>query len=248
MKKALIQKEPNTKIVKHEPKSMTPMDMISMAVEQKADLTVIEKLMDLQDRWEKTEARKAFVHSMNAFKSNLPDIYKKKKADFGSGKAKYDYASLDNITDVITENLSKHQLSFRWDTKTDNGKIVVTCILTHDMGHSEQTTLEAPSDTTGNKNAIQAIGSTITYLQRYTLLSMTGMAAKNMDTDGNIPEELITDEQCRTLITMVQSLKTPNAAKNLLTILKVGDFKSLPAKQYDSAVTMINLKNKVDSK
>jgi hypothetical protein len=36
----------------------------------------------------------------------------------------------------------------------------------------------------GSKNAIQAIGSAVTYLQRYTLLSATGLAAKNGDNDG----------------------------------------------------------------
>jgi hypothetical protein len=51
------------------------------------------------------------------------------------------------------------------------------------MGHSERTTLSATADTSGSKNSIQAIGSTVTYLQRYTLLAAVGLAAGG-DDDG----------------------------------------------------------------
>jgi ERF superfamily len=60
----------------------------------------------------------------------------------------------------------------------------VTCILTHQMGHSEETTLAGAPDNSGSKNSIQAIGSTVTYLERYTLLAATGLAAANGDNDG----------------------------------------------------------------
>jgi hypothetical protein len=57
------------------------------------------------------------------------------------------------------------------------------------MGHSEETTLRAIPDTSGSKNSIQAIGSTVTYLQRYTLLAAVGMAAAGMDNDGRAADE-----------------------------------------------------------
>ena len=44
--------------------------------------------------------------------------------------------------------------------------------------------LSAPPDSSGSKNSIQAIASTLTYLQRYTLLSITGLAASEADDDG----------------------------------------------------------------
>jgi hypothetical protein len=62
-------------------------------------------------------------------------------------------------------------------------RISVTCILSHRDGHSEETTLSGPPDASGNKNAIQAIGSTLTYLQRYSLVQALGLAAAN-DDDG----------------------------------------------------------------
>jgi hypothetical protein len=62
--------------------------------------------------------------------------------------------------------------------------VKVTCKLTHKQGHSEEVTLEAPLDTSGGKNNIQAMGSSVSYLERYTLLAITGLATKEQDDDG----------------------------------------------------------------
>jgi hypothetical protein len=66
------------------------------------------------------------------------------------------------------------------------------------MGHSELTKMTAPSDTSGQKNSIQAIASTITYLQRYTLLAATGLTTKDMPDDdgkGGVKEPIKSKEQ-----------------------------------------------------
>jgi hypothetical protein len=72
----------------------------------------------------------------------------------------------------------------------------VTCFLTHRMGHKDDGTyIEAPADTSGKKNAIQAVGSTITFLQRYTLLAAVGLAPKDAipDDDGRSHAEPLPD-------------------------------------------------------
>jgi hypothetical protein len=58
------------------------------------------------------------------------------------------------------------------------------CIVEHRDGHSEDTSLTAQPDNSGKKNSIQAIGSTITYLQRYLLKLALGIAASK-DDDAN---------------------------------------------------------------
>ena len=81
--------------------------------------------------------------------------------------------------------LADYGLHHDWRTsQTPNGGVTVTCVLTHRDGHSEQTSLSAPADDSGNKNGIQQIGSTINYLQRYTLMAITGLAAQDTDDDG----------------------------------------------------------------
>lgn len=177
--------------VNHTPATVapvTPMEMLAMAVQQGADLEKLEKLMGLQERWEANEARKAFVAALSAFKAEAVKVTKNKLVDFTSakGRTSYKHATLDHICEVLGEVLSRHGLSFRWEIKQEQ-RVSVTCHLQHVLGHTESVTMTGPADDTGNKNAIQQVGSTVTYLQRYTLLAITGTATGEDDNDGRPP-------------------------------------------------------------
>ena len=171
-------------IVPVPPQSVTPMMLLQIATNQGADLDRLEKLMDLHMRWEANEARKSYDAAMAEFKADAPSITKNKHVQFG--QTVYDHATLDHVCERITAGLSKQGISHRWRIEQPEKSLIrVTCILRHRQGHSEETTLEAAADTSGSKNAIQAIGSAVTYLERYTLLAATGLAAKDGDTDGS---------------------------------------------------------------
>ena len=164
-----------------------PNGLIMAAINQNADVAVLERLLALQERWEANEAKKAFVRAMAEFKATAPRIAKDRTADFPTktgGRMKYLFANLADVAATVGPPLSKCGLNASWRTE-QNGKIVVTCVLTHEQGHSETCTLSADADTTGSKNPIQAIGSTISYLERYTLLSILGLASEEMDDDGH---------------------------------------------------------------
>lgn len=175
--------------------AMTPMQMLDRAVSQNASVETLSKLMDLQERWEANQARKAFEAAMSAVKAELPRIVKTRKVDFTSGKGRtnYQYEDLASIMNQIGPVLSRHGLSVRYRTSAEpNSPIMVTCIISHAMGHSEENTLMAGKDDSGNKNSIQAIGSTVTYLQRYTLKAALGLAAE-ADDDGAKADETADD-------------------------------------------------------
>lgn len=178
------------------PLSPTPLDLLQRAIAQNVSMDQLERLQLLYERWEANEARKAFVAAMNRFKSNAPAILKNKDASMqikqekGGGSYSYSYATLDNVCRAVIAGLSAVGISHHWEM-VQNGQplntIAVTCILTHESGHSEETSLEGQPDQSGGKNNIQAVGSTVTYLQRYTLLAATGLAAGGTDTDGAAP-------------------------------------------------------------
>lgn len=164
------------------PVAVTPMHMLQIAMERGADLAQLEKLMDLQARWEQNEARKAYVAAIANFKADPPTILKSKQVNI-PGAAKFAHATLADVVDGVAANLSKYGLSHRWETSQDASGVTVTCILTHALGHSERTSLTAAPDNSGKKNSIQQIASTVTYLERYTLMAATGLAAKDMVED-----------------------------------------------------------------
>ena len=164
----------------------TPNQLIAIALERGADPGTLEKLMDLQERWEERQARKAYVVAMSAFKQQAPAVLRKSDVvDFTTqkGRTRYNYANLGSIVQEITAILGKHQLSASWSTEQDGNNVTVTCHVTHIAGHRESVTLVGPIDESGNKNRIQAVGSTVTYLQRYTLLAALGLATGE-DDDG----------------------------------------------------------------
>lgn len=210
--------------------------LIEMAVNKGADLEKLEKLLALRERFEAGEAKKAYHKAMAEFKANPPKIDKDKKVGYktNSGNVGYAHASLANVTEKINSELSKYGLSASWATK-QNGNVIVTCKITHIKGHSEETSLSAPADTTGSKNSIQAIGSTITYLERYTLLALTGLATFDQDDDAqSVNVEYIDDKQKGQILDFI-SEKNISIAK-FCKAFGIIEVDKLPKKDYDRAI------------
>jgi hypothetical protein len=226
----------------------SPSSLIEMAIDKGVDLSKLEKLLEIKERFDANEARKSYHKAMANFKANPPEIDKDKKVSYGN--THYNHASLGNVTKKIGAELSKHGLSASWTTK-QNEVIMVTCRITHMQGHSEETTLSAAADSSGSKNSIQAIGSTITYLERYTLLALTGLATEDMDDDGRASGqkavEYITKEQGNAILDLLAELNL-SAKENevFFKYLKVEKLEELPKEDYQKA--MIALQNKKKNK
>lgn len=178
-----MNEQKGTEVITHSQQESSPAEMIRQAVNAGADLEKLEKLLALQERWDAAQAKKAYHQAMSDFKANPPKIDKDKKVGYSTSKGKvgYSYASLANICAEINPALSRNGLSASWRHSQQNGSITVTCRITHAMGHYEETSLSAQPDDSGSKNSIQAIGSTNTYLEKYTLLSLTGLATYDQD-------------------------------------------------------------------
>ncbi|AKF06048.1 ERF family protein [Sandaracinus amylolyticus] len=149
------------------------------------DVTTLRELLAMQREWEAGEARKAYTRALTALKRDLPTVIEKDSVvDFTNNAGKrthYTHASLAGVMDAITGPLTQHGFSLAWVPTTGEKNVVrVTCRLTHAEGHAEECSLEAPSDTSGSKSPAQAVASTITLLQRYTALSLLGIATKDM--------------------------------------------------------------------
>lgn len=149
---------------------------------------VLGKALDAFERFQKMQAKTAFEEAMATLKRNMPAIIKSKLADM-NGKYQYHYAELAaDVCAKLDPVLEAHGFRYSWTTRPNDKGVTVVCVLTHLQGHSEETmTPPAPHDNSGGKNPIQAIASTLSYLQRYSLLMGLGIAPKNVDTDGKPP-------------------------------------------------------------
>lgn len=218
-------------------------DVLSLAVEKGAGVEELKAIMELQERYERNEARKAYHVAMAAFKADPPKIDKDAHVEYSTSKGKTDYkhATLANVTGKINATLSVHGLSAAWQTDQDEKGIAVTCKITHVLGHSESTTLKSGADTSGGKNNIQGIGSTVTYLQRYTILSLTGLATSEQDDDGQGAEaEYITESQLVTINEYFDSLKVD--VPKFKKYMGVDDIGKILAKDYNKAINALKAK------
>lgn len=175
---------------------LTPIDLLQMAMQQGADLDRLERLLALKREWDAAQAKEAYYAASAACRATPVTIYKAKYVDIPGG-AKYWHAELSDVCTAIDQVLAAHGMSYRWNVEQKDKRIFVTCTLRHAGGHEEHITMDGPPDDSGKKNPLQQIQSTVTYLQRHTLLAITGRATKGMDNDGRGADADPADERRR---------------------------------------------------
>lgn len=210
--------------------------LMEIAISSNADVDKLEKLMDLQDRWESKEAKKSFTRAMASFQSQCPTIKKVKNGH------NYKYAPMCDVIEQVKVLEAECGLSHRFEQDTKGQAIAITCVISHIDGHSERLRLEAEADTSGSKNAVQAIGSTITYLQRYSYLGAFGIATADEDMDGRIPttEKPASDESLDKIESLIKSTKTDT--ERFFGFFKVQSVNELNLDQAKQAIQMLEAK------
>lgn len=198
----------------------------------------VERFIALKRQVDADAAKKEFDAAVADAKAELTPIVKNR--DGHNSK----YADLGAVATAVDPIISKFGLSYR-HRAAQTDRITVTCVLSHKAGHSEDTSLSGPADTSGAKNAIQSIGSTLTYLQRYTLLLALGLAtAMPQDDDGKSAGigDTITDEQFDALSALMDQHGADLA--KFCAYFKIDKLPDLPASKYAQAETMIKAKRK----
>lgn len=207
----------------------------------------MDKMMALM-KWRKDtiddQKRAAFDEAMAAAKAEIPVISKNRQVDFTSAKGRthYKYEDLAEIARVVSPILAKHGLSYRYRvTSNVNEPVTVTCIVSHRAGHFEEVTLLGGRDESGNKNSIQAVASTLTYLQRMTLKAALGLAASE-DDDGKSAEasDTISLEQVEQLVALADDVGADKEA--FCRYFRVGGFADITNKDFARAVAALNKK------
>ena len=139
----------------------------------------LEQLFALHQKVQADAARKVFLIAFAGLQKDLPTA-----ARGGKGHNSKAYARYEDVAAAVRDPFSRHGFShwFAID-QTGNHVKIITC-LGHEGGHVETTSISLPVDTSGNKNPVQAVGSTVSYGKRYGLLTITGIATDD-DDDGH---------------------------------------------------------------
>lgn len=215
------------------------------ATSQEIDIDKLDRLLSVKERWDAAQAKQSFDRAMTSFRANVGSIQKTRDAHNSK------YAGLAETLSKIRQNLTDVGLSVSWRTEQSENLVRVTCIVSHVDGHSEKTTLAASPDTSGSKNSIQAIGSTVTYLERYTVFAILGLASTDQDDDGLASNSnLISDSDLTDLMCLIDELGDKVDQPKLKGWLKTkgvrdGDYTRIPAKMVKEVFDLLERKRKV---
>jgi hypothetical protein len=198
-----------TQVAKIEPEVTTIegglLSVIARAASDPAiDVEKMSRLLDMQERIMDRNAKSDFTAAKIEMRPALPEITMKghivirDKNDASKIIQDTPFAKFEDIHEAVMPVLTAHgfDLSFKNGMAPD-GKVRVTTILSHVGGHSEDTYFDLPHDSSGSKNAVQAVGSSTSYAKRYGVLSILNIRVVGEDDNANAavdpPIEKLTD-------------------------------------------------------
>lgn len=228
--------------------------IIDRFIEKGNSIEQLGKLLELQQQWEKDQARKAFNDAFSKFKAEAPSqIARTGRVDYptkgGQGpQVAYSHVELHKAVEALVPKMSAHGLSHSWEVdQGEAGLISVTCRLEHVDGHSKSVTLRGMPDGSGSKNPIQAIGSAVYYLERYTFLAVLGIAQGDDDDGTGGPSGKATPEQVKQINELIGHY-TPESSAAFYRWLKTatGAEKTadIPAEHVAKVIYMIDQQRK----
>lgn len=227
---------------------MTPSQLVAIAAQRGENIEYLRELMQLEREWKADKAKEAFNLALAEFKKTSVVVVKdRENKQYSKGDQKAMYTSLGNLVNTVNAAMAPFGLNASWSIDQASG-ITVTCLLTHTLGFSKSVTLSGPPDSSGSKNPLQQIKSTITYLQGATFQAVTGIVANdssaNSDDDGNAAYERVSVDQ----VTELNDLITETGADKpkFIEALGVASLEDLPKAAYYAA--KVALKAKRDKK
>lgn len=208
-----------------------------MASDPNVDVDKLERLMQMRERAVERESKAEFDAAMSELQPELPAIVER-----GNAAGRYTYALWEDINTAIKPVLMSHGFALTFRTSFTNG-ITVTGVLSHRGGHREETSITLPADASGNKNAVQAVASSVSYGKRYTAGALLNLTSHGEDDDAyRAAVDTISEAQEIQINEMLEATGSDKA--KFLRWLKVDSVAAIPAKSFDSVMAQLKAKER----
>lgn len=210
-----------------------------VAADPNSSIEKLERMMAMRDKLIADQARAAFASAFAAAAAEFPMIPLN-----GRGDKNKPYALLKDIIAGTKPVLSRHGLVLSFGVDSAPDRVTVTAKLMHVSGHCETTSIELPKDQSGSKNAVQAVGSSQTYGQRYAAQAILGLSlGDDVDDDGaKAGGETITADEFFQIKNLIEEAGADEA--KFCQFLKVPDLESIPRRMFANAVSALRSKIK----
>lgn len=217
------------------------------------DVDKMERLFAMQERVEARAAKLDYTAAKLAMRPELPTITQRghiiirDKNDQSKILQDTPFARFEDIQEAIEPVLLKHGFDLEFKNGlSDEGKVRVTTILTHAGGHSESTYFDLPHDSSGSKNAVQAVGSSTSYAKRYGVLSILNIRVAGEDDDAEraIPSPELPDAEWAKMQQLIAatSANVPAMLAHLKIRLRDDNLSTLSPEQYERVIDALQTK------
>lgn len=151
-----------------------------------ADVTKLEKLLDMNERIIDRNAKAAFDEAFSRMWPELPEIDERGVIKNKDGSTKSRYSKYEDIQSAVRPVLARFGFSMRHRTEfpADKPGIIRIVGILSGHGHTEESAFEAPPDKNDYRTAIQDQGSTVSYGKRYTTCDLLNIITRGQDNDG----------------------------------------------------------------
>lgn len=172
--------------------------MLSMIVEAARDPNIdaakMEQMVNLTTRLQDRELQSEFNRSLNAAIMEMPVITRAGEIIIPANQSKGTparkqgkFARFEDIDRVCRPILARYNLTIRFEIGNEESAITCRPILSHANGFTERgEAMRVPADTSGSKNAAQAVGSAVQYAKRYSYCAALNIVTEGVDDDGNM--------------------------------------------------------------
>ncbi len=228
----------NKEIVKN-----SPADMIRIAVEGKANLVDLEKLLALQERYEANQARKVFTQAFSAVQEKIESVVRTKDNPQTHSK----YASLEGVIESAKPIYTKEGFSvifYEGETpKQDHIRICADVL--HMAGHKETYHYDIPLDGVGikgnvNMTKIHAKASSTSYARRYLMCMIWNIPTGGDDDAQTVATEYIDEKQTHELTDMINEYKVD--MNRFCKAYNITEVAKLPKNRYQDAYAKLMAK------
>lgn len=206
------------------------------------DTEKMRALLDMQKEIVRYKAEMAFNADFAAMQSDLPVIAKTGEIKVNN-VVRSKYALFEEMNEIVKPILQRHGFAVLYKTNSQKGEVTVSGTLMHREGHREMTELTLEADTSGSKNSVQSIGSSLQYAKRYIMASLLNLTTAGEDDDGaRAATKFVSETQVADLQAMIDEVKADK--QKFLRYMKVESLEKIPTAAYQKAVAALEAKRK----
>ena len=190
----------------------------------------LEILLKMQKRLLVERRREAFQHDRAMMNAEIPQVVKQGIVDLGKGR--YPYARFEDMDRLVRPVMGRWGFYFENTTRIVGNETIVEVYLCHREGHREKAEMKLVYDTGPGRNQMQAMGSGLSYTERYLQAMLLNVVSKGQDDDGKSAIAKLGKDHIAELRKLMAAVKVKEETFVRMFVTGVSAIEDVPARDF----------------